>query len=250
MTLSAIHARARRAACDACLALICILLVCTGSACLTFETQVAIDDDATQAAKGFSPDMERRMILTYQSRIYEDAEDYVRAVERLKDRLAEYDQAPNKSKQLVAQSEKALLYNQMATCEFQLGRYADALDHYQESLRLAHELKIVHGIVVNSANIGQVVLRMLDSAPGGPDGASQAQRLLAMAYGTQRDALELIAEPTRSNATPEEPAPTPEYPHREYRLYLRSNLAAIAQRAAALGVTLPPAKPSAKRNEG
>ena len=230
-------------------ALLSLALTCCCS-CLTFETQVAIDKDATQAAKGFSPEIERRMIFTYESRIYEEAEDYLRAIASLKERLAEYPRTPPKSKQVVFKSEKALLNNQIATCEFRLGRYRDALRHYQESLKLAQELKIVHGVVVNSANIGQVVLRMLDNVADKPHAASQAQSWVNLANRVQSAALALIAEPKPSDAKPDESGETPEYPHREYRMYLRSNLAALAQRAAALGVRMPRAAPSVKGNEG
>ena len=210
---------------------------------LTIKTEVALGENATQAAKGFDPEMERRMIFTFDSRIYESAEDYLRAIDGLERRLGECPEDPAKGKRDAVNAEKALLFNQIATYETHLGRYGDALGHYRDSLRLAEELELVHGIVVNSANTGQVVLRLLGRCHERTSPAPQAQAWLDEARKAQARALALIEELAKSDDEPD-------YAHPEYRVYLQSNLAALAQRASALGLELTAIEPVKKGDEG
>ena len=215
-------------------AVVLLTALCACASCLTFKTEVGLDADATQGALGFSPELERRMIFTYESRIYEEAGDSLRAAERLEKKLADYPTAAKGAKQTAYDAEKALVHNQLGTHYYHLGRHRDALEHYRKSLELSERHGIAHGIVVNSANIGQVALRMAEGWAGRPGAAKQAGPVLQEAHRLETKALALIEAPP--SAEGETPAP---YPHPEYRVYLRAGLAALGQQAAALGVALP-----------
>ena len=212
------------------------LLLCCCS-CLSFRPDVALDADASQAARGFKPEGERRMIYTYVGRIYATVGDYPRAIQSFQQKLDAYPKHVKSSQRDLVSSEKSVILNQMGTYAFRLGKYESALRYYRESLRLASEVKVVHGEVVNSANIGQVVLRMLTAAPADAAQPAGAGRLLKEAYRAQAQALKRIDD-------------SPEYRHPEYRLYLRSSMAGLAHRAAALGVILPLSSPTEEGSKG
>lgn len=201
-------------------ALLCALAC---SSCITLKHDVPLGEGASQSARGFSPQAERRMIYTYVGRIYESVEDYPHAIDFFKKKLGEYPTDLASGQRAIVDAERAVILNQMGTYAYRLGRYDEALNYFRRSLRLTREQNILHGEVVNSANIGKVVVQAIAGASAMSEGA---RRRLVEAAQDQRRALKLIDE-------------SPEYRHPEYRVYLRANLAALAQHAAALGVMLP-----------
>ena len=204
-------------------ALLCALAC---GSCITLKHDVQLGKGASQSARGFSPQAERRMIYTYVGRIYESVEDYPHAIDFFKKKLEEYPSDLASDQRTIVDAERAVILNQMGTYAYRLGRYDEALNYFRRSLRLTREQKILHGEVVNSANIGKVVVQALAGASEDEAMSEGASGRLVEAAQAQRRALKLIDE-------------SPEYPRPEYRVYLRANLAALAQYAAAQGVMLP-----------
>ena len=120
--------------------------------CLTIRHDVATGAGATQAARGFTPESEARMIYTYIGRIYEQVEDYPRAIKHFELKLARYPKNPDRRQAALIDSEKSVIYCQMGAYAYHLGKHETALRYFQKSLRLAQDLEVVHGQVVNSAN--------------------------------------------------------------------------------------------------
>ncbi len=200
------------------------LLAC--SSCLTLRHEVKMGPGASQAARGFSPQAERRMIYTYIGRIYASVEDYPHAIEFFEKKLREYPRDMSSDQRKIVDPEKAVIYNQMGAYAFRLGRYRQAWKYFREALRLAREQKVLHGEVVNAANLGQVALRLLEGAGPAEAESLGARKLLTEAARAQRAAL------ARMDASPE-------YSYPEYRVYLLANLAALAELAAPLRIVLP-----------
>ncbi len=207
----------------ACAALLCALAC---GSCITLKHDVQLGKNASQSARGFSPQAERRMIYTYVGRIYESVEDYPHAIDFFKKKLDAYPTHPASGQRAIMDAERAVVLNQMGTYAYRLGRYDEALNYFRRSLRLTREQDILHGEVVNSANIGKVVVQALAGASEREALSEGASGRLVEAAQAQRRALKRIDE-------------SPEYRHPEYRVYLRANLAALAQHAAAIGVMLP-----------
>ena len=212
------------------------LLLCCCS-CLTIKQDIGLSDKASQAARGFTPETETRMIYTYVGRIYESVEDYPQAIAYFERKLEAYPKKPKASQRVLVNSEKSVILNQMGGYAYGMGDYKAALEYYRKSLALAAELEVVHGEVVNSANMGRVALRMLAGAGAERARSLGAATMLPEAARAQRRALERIDAADN-------------YPYPEYRLYLRANLAALAQQAAALGMVLPLKSQEPEGNKG
>lgn len=142
---------------------------------INVNVETGLGDDASTAATGFDKKGEEKLIFHYIGKIYGDFGEYERAIEYFRKKLALIPENLDPEKDVPVILEKALLQNQIGNFLYQEGKTGEGLKHYQDSYDLSRQINNRRGIVVNAANIAQVILNKsrtqpLDSLRGEIDG--------------------------------------------------------------------------------
>lgn len=135
------------------------------SALIDINIDAGIGEDVSSAAHGFSKDGEKKLIFHYIGKIYGDFGHYEKAIEYFKKKLELIPSGLDVDQNIPVLLEKALLLNQIGNFYFQLADYKSSLDFFRKSFELSHKLNNSHGMAVNAANLGRIVLTLSSQRP-------------------------------------------------------------------------------------
>lgn len=135
------------------------------SALINVDIEVGLDKDASTAALGFDKQGEEKLIFHYIGRIYADFGEYAAASRYFEKKLALIPKDLDLKKNIPVILEKALLLNQLGNFYFHSGNYAQSLRFFRESFDWTRKLENRHGMAVNAANIGRIVLIQCRTQP-------------------------------------------------------------------------------------
>ncbi len=124
----------------------------------SFEFEKGIGTDASVAAKGFDKIGEEKLIFNYVGKIYKDFHDYDKAIAYFKKKLNLTPSGLPVEGNVPVLTERAIILNQVGSLHYRQGNIFKSLDYFKKSLDLSMKLNNIHGITVNSTNIGQIVV--------------------------------------------------------------------------------------------
>ncbi|MEE9259025.1 MAG: tetratricopeptide repeat protein, partial [Nitrospinaceae bacterium] len=135
------------------------------SALLAIEIEAGLGEDASAAAMGFDREGEEKLIFHYIGKIYGDFGEYGSAIRYFEKKLALIPDNLDLEKNIPVLLEKALLLNQIGNFHSRSGNYDEGLRYFKDSFELSRKLENRHGMAVNAANIGRLVLIQCRSLP-------------------------------------------------------------------------------------
>ena len=130
------------------------------SALIEVNIEAGLGEDVSSAAHGFDKTGEKKLIFHYIGKIYGDFGHYKKAIEYFKKKLVLIPSGLDVDKNIPVLLEKALLLNQIGNYYFQSTDYESSLDFFNKSFDLSLKLDNHHGMAVNAANIGRIVLTL------------------------------------------------------------------------------------------
>ena len=123
---------------------------------LSFEFEKSIGTDASTAARGFDKIGEEKLIFNYVGRIYKDFRDYDKAIMYFEKKLNLTPSGLPVKGNVPVLTERAIILNQVGSLHYSMGNIFKSLDYFKKSLDLSTKLNNIHGITVNSTNIGKI----------------------------------------------------------------------------------------------
>lgn len=123
---------------------------------LSLQFEIGMGSDTSMAARGFDKVGEEKLIFNYLGKIYGDLRDYGKAIEYYEKKLKLTPSGLPVKGNVPVLTERSIIFNQVGTLYYKKGDVIESLNYFEKSLDLCVKLKNIHGIAVNSANIGKI----------------------------------------------------------------------------------------------
>ncbi len=123
---------------------------------ISLEFEKGIGTDASAAAKGFDKIGEEKLIFNYMGKIYRDFRDYDKSIAYFTKKLNLTPAGLPIEGNVPVLTERAVILNQVGSLHYRKGNIFKSFDYFKKSLDLCMRLNNIHGITINSTNIGKI----------------------------------------------------------------------------------------------
>ncbi|MDP6625854.1 MAG: tetratricopeptide repeat protein, partial [Nitrospinota bacterium] len=134
----------------------------------SFEFEKAVGTESSAAAIGFDRTGEEKLIFNYLGKIYKDFHDYDKSISYYEKKLKLTPAGLKLKGNAPVLTERAIILNQVGSLYYRKGNIFKSLDYFKKSLELSTKLNNIHGVIVNSTNIGKIEVEEYIQQPSIP----------------------------------------------------------------------------------